>query len=226
MTTALGEMTTSADGSTQRLDYETFDNPAAYPLTTISYAMAPTCGLPAGTADAVAAFLDYAASDAANTVGSQPGQLAPGFLPMPDAMRAQTNAVASSVAGQRACPTGSSTPPPTTSTPRSNVSDGHHGTGNSAPGGVGDPGGVGGPGGIGGPGSTGAGGASSTRSPGASPAASATPVALHIPSDTGGAPAFFLPVVLCVGAGLLLAGPALVVADRRGFRRPSRVRRR
>jgi len=71
----------------------------AYPLTMVVYAMAPTSGLSHAKAAAVARFLDFAAG-AGQTPGVQPGQLPPGYLPLPASMRAHTRKLALEVANQ------------------------------------------------------------------------------------------------------------------------------
>jgi hypothetical protein len=98
-------MRPNADKVTQALNYSTLRDPSAYPLTMVTYAMAPTCGLTPAKASAIATLLRYAASDGANTAGVQPGQLAPGYLPLPAAMRQQTLAVADATAGETRCAT-------------------------------------------------------------------------------------------------------------------------
>jgi len=61
--------------------------------------MVPTSGLSHAKAAAIARFLDFAAG-AGQTTGVQPGQLPPGYLPLPAAMRAHTRKLALEVANQ------------------------------------------------------------------------------------------------------------------------------
>ena len=65
----------------------------------VIYAMAPTSGLAHAKAAAIARFLDFAAG-AGQTPGLQPGQLAPGYLPLTAALRAETRKAATDVANQ------------------------------------------------------------------------------------------------------------------------------
>jgi len=97
MAAALSHM--SSDGSgTLQVDLTNKDH-KAYPLTMVVYAMAPTSGLSHAKAAAVARFLDFAAG-AGQTPGVQPGQLPPGYLPLPASMRAHTRKLALEVANQ------------------------------------------------------------------------------------------------------------------------------
>jgi hypothetical protein len=105
MAAALQHMTSDGSGTVQVNLANT--DPAAYPLTMVVYAAVPTAGTPHAKAAAIARFLDFAAG-AGQTPGEQPGQLFPGYLPLPDAMRAQTRQAATEVANQTGA-TGSST---------------------------------------------------------------------------------------------------------------------
>jgi hypothetical protein len=107
-------------------------DPAAYPLTMVIYAMVPARGLPHARATAIARFLDFAAG-AGQTTGTAPGQLPPGYLPLPAALRAQTLKVATEVAketGTRLAPipapslstSASASPAPSLSLPAVNPS--------------------------------------------------------------------------------------------------------
>ena len=97
MAAALSHM--SSDGSgTLQVDLTNKDH-KAYPLTMVVYAMAPTSGLSHAKAAAVARFLDFAAGSG-QTTGVQPGQLPPGYLPLPASMRAHTRKLALEVAHQ------------------------------------------------------------------------------------------------------------------------------
>jgi len=81
---------------------------AAYPLTMVIYAMVPTSGTPHKKAAAIARFLDYAAG-AGQKQGVQPGQLPPGYLPLPASLAAKTRKDATAVRNQ----TGATTTPKT-----------------------------------------------------------------------------------------------------------------
>ena len=92
---------TNPDGVTKWADVSAAN---AYPLVKIDYAMVPTSGASEAKAGEIARFLDYAAG-----TGQQPGDLTPGYLPMPPDLQAQTAAArAATVAGARPAPT----PPP------------------------------------------------------------------------------------------------------------------
>jgi hypothetical protein len=97
MAAALKHM--SSDGSGTLQVNLTNKDPKAYPLTMVIYAMVPTSGLPHAKAAAIARFLDFAAG-AGQTPGVQPGQLPPGYLPLPASMRARTRKLAQEVANQ------------------------------------------------------------------------------------------------------------------------------
>jgi hypothetical protein len=97
MAAALRHMTSNGSGTVQV--NLTSKDPRAYPLTMVIYAMVPTSGLSHAKAAAVARFLDFAAG-AGQTPGVQPGQLPPGYLPLPASMRAQTRKLAQEVAAQ------------------------------------------------------------------------------------------------------------------------------
>jgi hypothetical protein len=97
MAAAVAHMTSDGSGTVQA-DPASAD-PAAYPLTMLIYAAVPTAGTPPAKAAAIARFLDFAAG-AGQTPGGLPGQLPSGYLPLPDALRAQTQQAATEVANQ------------------------------------------------------------------------------------------------------------------------------
>ena len=99
MAAALSHMTSAGNGTLQVNLANT--DPAAYPLTMVSYAMVPASGLPHAKATAIARFLDFVAGPG-QTPGLQPGQLPPGYLPLPASMRAQTKKLASEIAKETA----------------------------------------------------------------------------------------------------------------------------
>lgn len=213
---AVAKMQTSPDGITQSLNYARLDDAAAYPLTMISYAMVPTCGLSAAKAAAMSTFLTYTSSAAGNTIGVHPGNLAAGYLPLPVSLRTQAASAAAAVAGGRSscgAPHGSSTPPPGSASPtlagQSSASS-HSPSGNGF-----------------GAGSGGTGSGDSPTSPGASPTPSPSVSAVPIPSvqpaafhsvtpDSAGPAALIVPIVLIAGAVLLITGPAVMVLSRTG----------
>ena len=73
---------------TQTVDYNK-QAAGAYPLTMVIYAMVPTSGVKQAKANAIARFLEYVATTGQKP-GVLPGNLAPGYLPLPASMRAET----------------------------------------------------------------------------------------------------------------------------------------
>jgi hypothetical protein len=91
-------------------------DPAAYPLTTLDYAVTSPGTLDPAAGKDYATFLRYAGGP-----GQQPGldsgQLPPGMVPLPDALKAQAIAAATTIEAQTAQSTAgpSAAPPPATS---------------------------------------------------------------------------------------------------------------
>jgi hypothetical protein len=108
MAAALQGMSSGGSG-TQQVNLAS-TNKAAYPLTMVIYAMVPTSGTPHKTAAAIARFLDFAAV-AGQRTGFQPGQLPPGYLPLPASMAATTLKDATAVLHQTGATTTPKTPP-------------------------------------------------------------------------------------------------------------------
>jgi hypothetical protein len=98
MAAAVKDMTVNPDKITRSMNYAKKD-PAAYPLTMVIYAMVPTGGIPAAKAAKIAQFLDSVATTGQQR-GNAPGQLAPGYLPLPEALRQQTLKAAGEVLNQ------------------------------------------------------------------------------------------------------------------------------
>lgn len=199
MAAAVKDMTVSRDGIT-RQDNPNAKDPAAYPLTMVSYAMVPTGCTSKHKAATIADWLDFVA-DHGQGQGTNLGQLPPGYLPLPGFMRQQTLKAANEVRHQ----TGQC-----------------HGGG---PGGGGPGGGVGnGPGG----GSTLGNGSSGTGSSGGGSGTSGGGSTTHTSSATKANAAYsspgssglgrFLPILLAIGALLALAGSSAVVFGRPGSR--------
>jgi hypothetical protein len=91
-------------------------DPAAYPLTALSYAVTSPSALAATAAADYAAFLRYAGGPGQQQ-GLAPGDLPSGMVPLPDSLKAQTIAAAGTIETQAAkIPTNSPAPPPTTAT--------------------------------------------------------------------------------------------------------------
>jgi hypothetical protein len=97
MAAALKHMSSNGSG-TQQVDLANKDK-AAYPLTMVIYAMVPTSGTKHKQAAAIAKFLDFAAG-AGQKEGVQPGQLPPGYLPLPASLAANTRKDAVAVLNQ------------------------------------------------------------------------------------------------------------------------------
>jgi hypothetical protein len=97
MAAAVRTMIPAGDGTLQVNQHSA--NPAVYPLTMIIYAVAPTSGTSHAKAAAIAKFIDYAAG-AGQAPGVHAGQLPPGFLPLPAALRAQARKDAQEVRDQ------------------------------------------------------------------------------------------------------------------------------
>jgi hypothetical protein len=101
MAAAVSSMVTSkANHITQQVDFKKQKAAGAYPLTMVIYAMVPTSGVKATKADAIARFLDYVAGPG-QTPGLRPGNLPPGYLPLPSKLRAKTLRAATLVRNQK-----------------------------------------------------------------------------------------------------------------------------
>ncbi len=87
-------------------------DPAAYPLTALSYAVTAPCTLDTAASKDYATFLRYAGGQ-----GQQPGvnagQLPLGMVPLPDALKAQTIAAASTIDDPHTCAPPAGPSPPT-----------------------------------------------------------------------------------------------------------------
>ncbi|MGB9136827.1 MAG: hypothetical protein WCB73_06295 [Pseudonocardiaceae bacterium] len=89
-------------------------DPAAYPLTALSYAVTAPATLDAAAGKDYAAFLRYAAGPGQQQ-GLDPGQLPLGMVPLPDPLKAQTIAAATTIETQTSkSPTSPTGPPPIT----------------------------------------------------------------------------------------------------------------
>jgi hypothetical protein len=125
MAAALPAMVASGSNHiTQDVDYAKL-KAGAYPLTMVIYAMVPTSGVSAAKASAIARFLDFVAGPG-QVRGDLPGDLPPGYLPLPASLRAQTEQAATKVLDQAGgsspspsatAPTGSPTAAPASPTP-------------------------------------------------------------------------------------------------------------
>ncbi|WP_326658408.1 hypothetical protein [Streptomyces sp. NBC_00385] len=174
---------------------------AAYPLATVAYAAAyPT--LPAADRKDYAGLIRYAAG-AGQTPGLSPGQLPPGYAPLPAALRAQALAAADRLQDPKTADGGSG----------AGGSSGAGSTGSSA----GSPGG--GSGAAGG-GSGGTGGAAGAGGGEANPDAAGTPAKAAGPADpkqnvaqSGGlTPSTVLGIIRWVLLGVLVTGGAAALS--------------
>lgn len=220
---ALSEMTTNRDGVTQSANFRS-KNARQYPLTTVDYAMVPTCGLTTAKATAISQLLDLAARS--QHTGLLPGQLAPGDLPLTARQVTQahtaSDAVSTTSCKQSKPPegTGHSTTPssaPPASTPTVSSSFTPPPPSGSVPGGAPVP--------IGTPTTptasdtlsasatvTSSSNSSSASSPAAAPSSlasspSPSPAAYGIKhADSGGPGRMFLPVLLVLVTAVLIGG--------------------
>jgi hypothetical protein len=87
-------------------------DPEAYPLTTITYAATVPSGLTPTEGDQYAKLLDYVAGPG-QVPGLAPGDLAPGYAPLPTAMANQTVAAARTLETQAGVPVAPTATPPT-----------------------------------------------------------------------------------------------------------------
>ncbi|MFC1433130.1 hypothetical protein ACEZDB_21030 [Streptacidiphilus sp. N1-3] len=178
---------------------------AAYPLTTVQYAMLPTQGVPAAKADRIAAFVRQVTSLGGGQVyGPQPGQLALGFVDLTTDQQARAAAAAQHVSAQDSTLPDGRTAPASTGAPGSGSTGGS--SGGSASGGT-----SGGGAGSGTP-SPGTAGGTGAAGPSGSPLDNLQPVAAGRPNpDRAGLQRLLLPGLLVAGAVLLVGGPAALV---------------
>jgi uncharacterized membrane protein YgcG len=142
--------------------------PNAYPLTTVTYASTVPSALTAAARTDYASFLRYAAG-AGQQPGLSPGQLSPGYAPLPADLRAQTRAAATALLRYR---------PPVNPSTGPSTSDVNDGSAAGSGGGSGTPSGNGSGGGAGaGPGSNGGSGAGPAAAHGPGAALPAPPTA-------------------------------------------------
>jgi hypothetical protein len=113
MAAALGSMVTAKNGITQQVNLSS-NNPAAYPLTMVIYAMVPTSGVSHAKADLIARWLRYIVGPG-QVPGDVPGQLPPGYLPLPSKLRAEALTAANAVQRQAGSTTANPTPTPAAS---------------------------------------------------------------------------------------------------------------
>ena len=203
-TAALNAMQTNPDKITQYQNYSD-TSPNAYPLTEVQYAMVPTCGLSATSAQAVSAFLHDAAGS--QFYGTVPGDIPPfgGYLALDDTQKAQTLTAAQQVSSQTC-----TSPPPDTTVSGGTPSSTTGSSGGLTSGGV-----------------TPTAGATASSAASATPRATvsapdAEPVALGQKSaEPGGMGRILLPIALILGALLLLGGPLVYAYGSGALRLPA-----
>jgi len=183
MEAALKGMADTGDG-TRQPDLRSKDK-AAYPLTMVIYAVVPTSGTSHAKAAGIADFLDYAAG-AGQHPGLQPGQLPPGYAPLPAGLAAQARKDAVAVRNQTGATPPKKTSPGTGSGPGSTPAA----SPTASPGGVGLP--AVGPSAVAGPG-----------------------VSLVTVADARPAPAsrYILPALLVLGGLAALAGSSSLIGS-------------
>jgi ABC-type phosphate transport system substrate-binding protein len=185
-------------------------DPAAYPLTMVQYAMAPTSGLDTAKAKQIATFLQYAAVKGQVT-GTQQGGLPDGYLPLPSTLQKELVTVTDAVAHQTGqAPGGTQTTTPAGTTPTTDsqdspfvTSDDGSGTGDFTDTGSTDTGSTDNPAPA--TGTTATPTASATNSPAKVKAVSYQPA-----KDDPGAIKLFFPLLIALAATTALAGPALL----------------
>jgi hypothetical protein len=84
-------------------------DPAAYPLTTLTYAAAAPAAITADAGRDYATFLRYAVGDGQQP-GIQPGQLPDGYAPLPDSLKNQALAAATTIEQTAGKPVSAATP--------------------------------------------------------------------------------------------------------------------
>lgn len=223
MLAAVADMKTDSATGTQALPYgdagATFaQDGAAYPLTLVQYAMAPTSGITTAKAAKIAQFLRTVTSSSGGQVeGPNPGQMPPGFAPLTAPQRTQAAAAEDAVAADRATATSptSGGSGPVIVTGGSTVINNYYGSSGGGSGGA--TGGVSG-GTSGGTSSGGSASGSGGLLPSGSPT-SLAPVAAGAPNpDQAGIARWVLPILLIVGAVLFLVGPLGLLATSGGLR--------
>jgi hypothetical protein len=217
--TALAAMRTDGNGITKTPDFSA-KAATQYPLTTVEYALVPSCGLAPKTAAAVSDFLTRVTKS--QRTGLLPGQLAPGNLRLTGAQLRQTRTAAGEVSSASCT---NKQPHPT-----------HSPTDTHAPPGGGNPGG--GDGGLTNPGGNGPVGAADASSktasakpsksapvtvPASSSAAPSTSATTSLAAfgvkhaDSAGPDGVALPAILALIAALAVGGPGTLLLLRTPF---------
>ncbi|MER5863047.1 hypothetical protein [Kitasatospora sp. NPDC002040] len=218
---AVGVMATDPVTGTQHLPYGEAGSAfagakGAYPLTTVQYAMLPTSGVAAGKAAAISRFVRQATDLGGGQIyGTAPGLLAPGFLALTEAQSAQAKAAAAHVGAQDSALPGNQVAVADPGTPSTGSGTGTGGTtGGGSTGGT--TGGGGSSGGADNPaapnGTSGGAAPAPVAAASSTPPVAAAPVAAGRPGqDRAGAARLMLPVLLVIGAVLLVGGPTTLL---------------
>ena len=217
MQAAVADMPVDSATGTQLLPYGTAGtsyskDTAAYPLTTVQYAMLPTQGVAAAKAGKIAQFVQQVTSLAGGQIyGPQPGQLPAGFVDLTADQIAEAQAAAQHVSAQDGTLPNGRTAPGSPGTTTSGTSGGSSGGGTGIGGTSGGIGGAGAGGTSSGTG-TASGGGTGTAGPSGAPLDNVQAVAAGRPSpDRAGLQRLLLPGLLVAGAVLLVGGPAALV---------------
>lgn len=219
MTAAVNDMATNPDKITQFANDNSTD-PNQYPLTTVDYAMVPTCGLTQTKATAISQFLTNVATTA-QEFGTGPGFLPEfgGYLALDKDQAAQTQQAATQV-GTQSC----TTPPPDTTV--AGQAAGNPAAASSGSNAAGTGGNTAGNAAAGSTPSTSANRGAGTTPSGNPPSKSNVPLGLKS-FDTNGFATYVLPVSLGLGGLLaLIAGLTYALnATARGRHLRDRIRR-
>jgi hypothetical protein len=154
----------------------------------VVYAMVPTGGIPHSEATKIAQWLDYVAGKG-QTQGLTPGDLPPGYLPLPSKLRAQTLKAAADVLHENH----SQAPTPHHSSPSSNPNPSKTSPGKTSP-------------------------STNTKTPSSTTTPHATVNAAYSSPFGGGFGRLVVPILIVIGALLALAGPSAIVFSRPGAR--------
>ncbi len=254
MQAAVSDMPTDPVTGTQTLPYGTggtafAKDAAAYPLTTVQYAMVPTAGQPSAKATAISQFVQRATDPGSGQLyGPEPGKLAVGYLDLTTSQLSQAQAAVQHVLAQDGALPGNqvapATPPPATAAATTPATAQQSGTdtgttaGNTSTGTSSNTGGNTDNGSGTGSNTVGQSAATepakalaSTPASHSAPASgtpSLAPVAAGQPApDRAGVARMLMPVVLIAGGVLLVGGPAALVlgGTSAGVRAWSRLRK-
>lgn len=95
LTAGIAAMAPKSERAVREVD-PSVNAPAAYPLTTLTYAAVKPLALDAASRNEYAAFIDYAAGNG-QVAGLEPGRLPQGYAPLPTALRTQATDAARTI---------------------------------------------------------------------------------------------------------------------------------